>query len=234
MNTQQLSDLVSAGEIDEGEVLDVLRNPYCTPEIAETIAKQPGWMTSQVVRERLTGFRGLSLTRAMALLPTLPWPSLLQLAQIPSTPPVVKRHAERRLLNRLNRMTLGEKIALARRAHRPLFIPLIQSGDTQILVALLDNGRLVENDVLVILNSKDPPLEFFRELLSHHRWGQAYEVKRTLVQSSCAPLPLALSAMVQLRRGHLREIVSRETVPEPVREAARKLLEREGRESDTD
>jgi hypothetical protein len=137
-------------------------------------------------------------------------------------------------------MSLGEKIALARRAHRPLFKALIETGDAQILTALLDNSRLVENDVLVVLNSLDPPKEFFHEVLKHHRWGNSYEVKRTLAQSAKTPLPLALSALVHLRPIHIRTIAVREAVPQKVRDAALMLSarmrekEREGEEEETD
>lgn len=230
MNTAELLETVQAGTLEEGEVLEVLRNPYCTIEIAERIAASSTWLSSQTVRERLTGFRGLPLSRAMNLMSTLPWTSLLQLAQAPQTAPVVRRHAERRLQQRLPKLTLGEKIALARRAHRPLFRGLIESGDPQILIALLDNSRIVENDIQVVLNSSQPPQEFFGEVLKHRRWGQSLEIRSSLACNKNAPLPLALSALVELGPMQLRRIAERPGVPESVREAALALSEREPRD----
>jgi len=226
MNTDQLRRLVESGELDDLDALAVLRNPYCTVEIAELICDSPRLLDLHDVRERLSGFRGMSLSRALTLMATLPWLSLLRLSQQPATPPLVRRQAERKLLERVQRMSLGEKIALARRCHRPLIRPLIQEPDAQVLEALLDNPRLVENDLLVVLNTARPPAPFFGALARHRRWGPAYRIRRALVENPRTPLPVALSLLVQLRPSDLDAVASRPDVPEKVRDAARALGER--------
>ena len=228
LGPEELLAHLREAELDEPEILEVLRNPYCTLEIALTVGDSRRWTTSHVVRELLVGFRGFPFARAMNLLPTLPWTSLLQLAQAPSTPPVVKRQAEKKLLDRLVRMTLGEKTALARRAHRPLFQRLIATADEQVLTALLDNPRLVEVDVLVMVNTASAPRQFYFTLGRHHRWGLSYGVRLSLATCPRTPLPLALSAMVQLNPGDLRRIAEQPDVPERVQLAAQALCARRG------
>ena len=125
LNSDQLLDRVRRHDLDEPAILEVLRNPYCTVEIAELIAESRLWTTSYKVRERLAGTPGIPFARAANLLGTLPWLSLLLVAQEPATAPMVRRHAEKKLLEKIGKMTLGEKVALARRAHRPLFSKLI-------------------------------------------------------------------------------------------------------------
>ena len=163
----------------------------------------------------------------MDLLSTLPWTSLLSLSQSPRTPPVVRRQAERKLLGQLTTMALGEKIALARRAHRAFFRAVIGTGDGQVLSALLNNPRLVENDILVILNTSEPPPKFFRELAGHHKWGAYIRVRRALVECEHTPLPVALSVLVQLSLTELRRVLERPGLPQRVRDAAQSLLDRE-------
>jgi len=226
LGPDELLTAVRSGDLDELEVLEVLRNPYCTLEVAVHIADSPQWTSSHGVRELLTIHRGLPLARAMSLLPTLPWTSLLQIAQVPKTPPVVRRQAERRLLERLPRMTLGEKIALARRAHRPLFRELMAVSDDQVLTALLDNPRVVESDVVLMVNTSPAPPEFFGTLGRHHRWAQSYRVRSALAECVRAPLPLVLSAMVQLNPADLRRLAGRPDLPERIRHAAESLWER--------
>jgi hypothetical protein len=227
MNTDELLDLVRGGEIGEQDALDALRNPYCTVEIAEAIAERRDVLVSHTVRELLSGTRGFAFSRAMDLMATLPWTSLLALAQNPRTPPVVRRHAEKKLIATLMRMSLGEKVALARRVHRPLLRALIGAADGQVLTALLSNQRLTENDVLLLLNTADAPPEFYVELARHHRWGQCYAVRLALVRSARAPLPVALAALVQLRSSDLAAVATRPDVREPVRVAAAALKEKE-------
>jgi hypothetical protein len=227
MNSAELLELVRGDELDERQALDVLRNSYCTVEIAEIVADSSHLLRSHVVREVLSGIRGFPFARTMTLLATLPWTSLLNLAQSPSAPPVVRRHAEKKLLGNLPRMSLGEKVALARRAHRPLFGMLISSADVQVLVALLNNPRLVENDILVILNTASAAPEFFATLAKHQKWGHYYGVRRGLAECPRTPLPIALSALVQLRRVDLEQVCAQEGLSDQVRTAARGLLEKE-------
>jgi hypothetical protein len=226
-DSEGLMELVRGRQLDEIEVVQVLRSPFCTAQIAETIASQPGLMGTHEVREKLAGFPGFNFGRAVDLMATLPWTSLLSLSQSPRTPPVVRRQAERKLLAQLASMALGEKIALARRAHREIFRVLIGTGDGQVLSALLNNPRLVENDILVILNTSVPPPEFFGELASHRKWGTYIRVRRALVVCPHTPLPLALSVLVQLSVPELRRALEHPDLSEKVREAAQSLLERE-------
>jgi hypothetical protein len=152
---------------------------------------------------------------------------MIQLAQTPKVPSLVRRAAERHLLDQISHMALGERIAVARRAHRPLLQPLIRSGEPAVLEALLDNPRLVENDVLVMLSTVVLPRDIVTAIARHRRWGQYYRVRKALVESRSAPLPVALSAMVQLRRSDVRALLRRPDIGEPVRAAARALLEKD-------
>jgi hypothetical protein len=219
-------DLVTGRKLDEVEALQILRSPFCTPRVAEAIASDRRLLDPHGVRELLAGFPGFNFARALDLLSTLPWVSLLSISQTPKTPPVVRRHAERKLVSQLFSMALGEKIALARRAHRALFRALAASGDEQILLAMLNNPRVVENDILVILNTVDVPAGYLAELARHSRWGTYRGVRRAVVKLESTPLPLALSLLVQMSVGDLRQVVEAKGVPPKVRDAALSLVER--------
>jgi hypothetical protein len=227
LDSDGLMEFAQRNQLDELEVLQVLRSPYCTARIAEHIAANPRLLDAHAVRELLAGFPGFTFGRALDLLGTLPWTSLLALSQAPRTPPVIRRQAERKLLGLFASMALGEKIALARRAHRAILRVLMADGHRQVLSALLDNPRLVENDVLVMLNTADPPPDFFGVLAGHRKWGTYLRIRRALVECPHTPLPVALSVLVQLSNLDLRRVVERPNLPEGVRDAARALLERE-------
>ena len=226
MSGDELEALVAAEGLSEADALKALRNPLCTVAAAERIAASRKLLASHVVRELVAGFRGLPLSRAMDVMATLPWTSLLALAQNPRTAPTVRRHAEKKLLFQLPSMSLGEKVALARRVHRPLLATLLAHADGPVLSALLDNPRLVENDVLVMLHTVQAPASFYAELARHRRWGLAYGVRRALVECALTPTPIALAALVQLREADLDEIAARPDVREVVRTAARALKEK--------
>jgi hypothetical protein len=224
--TDELLSLVRSGSLDDFQLLDVLRSPFCTPQIAEIVASMREHLGTQSIREKLAGFPGLNNAKAINLLGSLPWASLIAVAQSPKTPPLVRRQAERKLIHQISSMSLGEKVAMARRAHRALFPALIAASDEKILAALLDNPRLVENDLVVLIGTGEPPVEFISTVARHHRWGKNYPVRRAIVECAGTPLPLALSILVQLSKKDQRAIAGRQGVSDRVRTAAEALWTR--------
>ena len=226
MNGAELLDLARCDGLDEGQVLEILRNPYCTPEVAGILLERREILGSHVVRERLAGFQGTSFARAMGLMATLPWLSLVHLAQTPRTPPRVRRQAERKLLQRLPQMSLGETIALARLAHRPLLPSLIATDLPQVQLAVLDNPRLVENDVVQMVNRAGLDREVVLGVLRHRQWGRSQAVRRRAVLHPVLPLPLALGVLVELGPSVLVEIAGTPGLRDEIREAATLLAAR--------
>ncbi len=230
LGPKELMALVAGGDLDEIQVVQVLRNPHCTVEIARRIAANRGWTTSHLVRERLASFRGMPVGTVLNIMPTLPWLSLLHVAQEPRTPPVIRRHAERQILSRLQRMALGERIALARLAHRELYRHLLELPDPEVLKALLDNPRTIENDVVLLLLRAEQGSPLFAAALRHRRWGACYGVKHAIARAPHAPSPLAISSLVHLKLADLEEIAGGHAGAGPtVRNAARALLDRQAR-----
>ena len=224
--SDELLALVRGGSLDDFQVLDVLRSPFCTAQIAEFLASSREHLGTQMIREKLAGFPGLSNAQAMNLLGSLSWAALIAVAQTPKTPALVRRQAERKLILQVPSMSLGEKIAMARRAHRALFPALIAGCDDQILMALLDNPRLVENDLVVLINIGNPPVEFISVVARHQRWGKCYGVRKAIVECPHSPLPLALSVLVQLPKSDQKRLADRDNVPARVRSAAAALWAR--------
>lgn len=226
LGSDELLALVRGGTLDDFQVLDVLRSPFCTAQIAEEVASKREHLGTQAIRERLAGFPGLSNAQAMNLLGSLPWAALIAVAQTPKTPALVRRQAERKLILQIPTMSLGEKVAMARRAHRALFPALIAGCDDKILTALLDNPRLVENDLVVLINTGDPPVEFISVVARHQRWGKNYGIRKAIVECPKSPLPLALSVLVQLPKSDQKRIADRDNIPDRVRSAAAALWAR--------
>jgi len=226
LNTDGLIQLIRHQDLDDSEVLEVLRSPFCTVRVAEAVLERRSLLGSHLVRERLAQLPGVSLATAMALLATLPWLSLLHTAKQPRTPPLVRRHAERKLLQLMGRLSLGEAIALSRLAHRPLIRSLGTVSRVEVQIALLDNPHVVENDILEMMARSKTPRALVVAILGHRRWGLGYGVRLAGAVHPNTPIPLALSALVQLKQTDLNEISTRLDVADVVRAAAASLLER--------
>ncbi len=226
MGPEELRKIAETENLDEGVASEILRNPYCTVDIAERVASNRRALSSDRVRRLLCSVRGLPTPRVVDLLATLPWALLLQAAQDPKTLPLTRRMAERKLLLRLPKLTLGEKINLARRAHRALFSAVVGGGEEQVLGALLDNPRLTETDVVELLNRSNTPHALFTAILRNRRWAPRRGVRKAIVRNRHTPLPVALSALADMGRLELRALADDPAVPESVRRNAEALISR--------
>ncbi len=168
------------------------------------------------------------MPRVADLLATLPWLGLLQLSQDPKTPPMVRKTAERKLLLKLPKLTVGEKIGLARRTPRSFYRPLAATSEDQVIVALLENPRLTENDLVDLLNSGTTSPGIFSAVLRSPRWAPRRGVRMAMARNPLTPLPVALSAMAELRPSELKDLCDGPKLPQGVQKGALRLLKKRG------
>ncbi len=228
MGPDLLLKVAESEDLDNGKAVEILRNPHCSPSIADQVSRHQRLLGSDRIRRLICSVRGMPTPRVADLIATLGWLGLLQLAQDPKTPPMVRRMAERRLLHRLPKLTLGERIGLARRAHRALYAPLVATGDAQVVVALFENPRLTETDVVELLNAYEPPPVVFSAVLRSPRWAPRRGVRMAMARNRSTPFPVALSAVAELGPGELTGLVRDPKVPEGVRKGALALLKKRG------
>lgn len=228
MGPDQLLIEAEKESLDDAEAAEILRNPHCSPAIAGLVADHKALLGSDRVRMLICSVRGMPTPRVADLVATLPWVVLLQLAQDPKTPPMVRRMAERRLLVKLPKLALGERIGLARRAHRGLYGPLFSTGESQVVVALLENPRLTEGDVVDLLNSNNVSPAVFSSVLRSPRWAPRREIRIAMARNQSTPLPVALSAVAELSPGELRGLAEDPRLPDGVRNGVMSLLKKRG------
>ena len=116
---------------------------------------------------------------------------LLQIALTPAVAPDVKRAAESEITIRLKSLTVGERIALARRASTQVLAGLLQDPDARVLSAALDNSRLIERTVIASLAQATAAQTLFKCVGQHPRWSQKRAVQRALLGSEKTPPKIA-------------------------------------------
>ena len=113
--------------------------------------------------------------------------------------------ANRRILEKLPKLSLGEKAALARIADRALVGPLLDDGEVDVLAALLSNPRLVEEDLTAWLLVRHPKEGSLVHLASNERWMARTAVRTAVLLSPRTPRAISLS----LLRASVRSVLER-------------------------
>lgn len=204
----ELADFLAgnAASLIEDEALAVLENPNVTPAMCQAIARTPHLAAFNTVRLRLVQSRATPLTHSVKLVHYLHWPDLLRLSVDVKVPAQVRRAIDTQLLNRLEKLSLGEKIAAAKRCSAALIKVLLFDPDANVFAALLVNARLREEDLLVLAASDRASAEKLRLLAADAKWSYRYGIRRALAMNPATPRSDAASQLRFLNRRDLRGI----------------------------
>jgi len=191
-------------ELLEDEVLGLLENPYCSAALCGAVAQVPRLTAFYSVRARLVAHRATPLAHATKLLHYLYWTDLVRLSVDVTVPAPVRRSIEKQLLLNVDKLSLGEKIASAKRCSSALIRVLLFEPDPKVLVALLLNQRVREDDILLLASSTRATSEQLALLGSDRRWSFRYAVRKALVLNPRTP---RATAATQLRFLSRRDLV---------------------------
>jgi hypothetical protein len=153
---------------------------------------------------RLVRDRATPLTQSLKLVHYLHWPDLLQLSVNVSVHAQVRRAVEAQLLIRLETLSLGERIAAAKRCSNALIEVFLFDRDAKVFRALLLNQRLREEDLLLLAESAKATAEKLQLLADDRKWFLRYAIRRALVMNPSTP---RAAAALQLRFLSHRDLV---------------------------
>lgn len=198
--------LANEASLLEAEALALLDNPNCPASICQGIARSARIAAFYSVRLRLLQHRATPLAHSVKLVHYIHWPDLLRLSVDVNVPAEVRRAIETQLLLRLDTLSLGEKIAAAKRCSAALINVLLFDPDEQVFAALLINQRLREEDLLLLAGSASASAEKLQLLASDRKWSFRYAMRRALVMNPSTPRSTAASQLRFLSRRDLRII----------------------------
>lgn len=213
-------------ETGPDEAVLLLRNPRASAATVARVGRNRGWLRVRSVRTAFVSHPNAPVVGARAQIPHLLWGDLAKLSADVRLSPVLRREAERLLRVRLPELTLGEKVALARRASRGLIPLLADDPDDAVLRALAANAKTTESDVVRMASRGDAPREFLAWLVAGSRWGACRAVRMAVARHPRTPPAAALSAISRLAPGDLHVLEGDGTVPALVRVAAERCRRR--------
>jgi hypothetical protein len=225
--SRQLHELVVANghRLDVRHARQVLLNPYVTAPVIEELVANRRLMTRYEVRSAVARHRRTPQTVALRFISGLFWRDLLDVAADLRIAPAVRRVAEKYLARRLERLTVGEKTTVARRATPAVIERLRRDRHPYVFKALLDNPRLTEAALLPALCDDRAPPRILDLVAKDPRWGARYAVRRSLCRNPQTPFQVIFSLLPRLRRQHLLEIAELEAHSWIVRHRARELID---------
>ncbi|MCB1058437.1 MAG: hypothetical protein KDD11_23285 [Acidobacteria bacterium] len=212
------------GELDIPTLRLLLRHPYTDGEVIEAIVRRPRWLSAYELRRDLARHPKTPPVHALRFLGGLYWRDLVELSLDPRLKPTLRRRAEEHVVERLSGLSLGEKMALARRAGHGILHRLRHDGHRRVIGALLENPRLTQGVLMPLASHESTPPEILRQIAENPRWGVLYAVRLALSRNPRTPPVVACGLLSGLRKGDLRAVADNPRLDTQVRRRAALLL----------
>lgn len=192
--------------LTEEEALAALENPFVTPQLIGRIAQNPRLTGFYSVRVALVAHPQTPQAHAVKLVHYLYWFDLVRLSIEMQVPAPVRRSIDTQLLIRVEKLSLGERIASARRCGSALIKNFLFDPHPKVFASLLVNQRLREADLLPLIASTQATPEKLGMVAADAKWSYRYAVRKALVLNPITPRAAAASQLRYLSRRDLLQI----------------------------
>ncbi|HXJ85614.1 MAG TPA: hypothetical protein VMS18_02255 [Candidatus Binatia bacterium] len=212
----------STAALTEDLALAQLKDPDLGSDTIQKISRDSAVTNSRKVRLALAAHSHTPRRIALRLIRELHTFELLQYALTPAAAADLKRVAEELLLSRMNAITLGERISLARRSSTAIAGALLLDNEQKVWQPALENARLTEAAVVKALQ-RTTATSVFVESVSHHpKWSVRNEVQVALLRNAHTPMAKAIEFARRIPPRQLRDILHTSRLPEKIKSYLRK------------
>ena|SRR5438105_3935366 len=196
------------GSLVEDEAMAILDNAFVTPAILQSIAQNQRLSSFYSVRCRLVEHKHTPQGQALKFVHYLYWTDLVRISVDVKVSAAVRRAIDTLLLTRVDKLSLGERVASAKRCSQALIKVFLFDADPRVFAALLVNQRLREDDLVFLAGSDKASVEQLRLLAADTKWSFRYAVRKALVLNPLTPRSIAASQLRFLTARDLTQIHS--------------------------
>ncbi len=132
---------------------------------------------------------------------------------------------EERLIARLARMNVGQKLKVALFGTREERSILVRDSNRVVATAVVKNPKFTEQEAEAISNSRNVCDEVLRLIARHRDFGKNYQIQHNLVRNPRCPVEIAMNFVTRLNDKDLKLLLKNRNVSEAVRRQAKRIIE---------
>ena len=224
-----LAEAASDPALTEDLALVLLKQSDLPSHVLDRLSRNGGVMKSRKVKLALIEHPRTPRHISIPMVRHLFTFDLMRVALTPVVPADIKMSAEDSLINRLERLSQGERLSLAHRASARVAAVLLLDAESRVIHAALENSRLTESAVIKALMRRDAPEAFVRAVCHHSLWSPRREIRIALLHNGKTPLSRALEFSRSLPPAVVREILHGSHLPASIKKGLLKdVAERSG------
>jgi len=139
-------------------------------------------------------------------------------------PKTTEEGKKQTLLQKIQQLTVGERIAIALRGGQEIRSLLIKDANKEVVLTVLKNPKITETEVELIAHSRNVPEDALRAIHKNREWMKNYSINLALVNNPKTPPGIGITLVSVLRVKDLAVLEKNKNVPDVIRAIARKLL----------
>lgn len=128
------------------------------------------------------------------------------------------------LLQKIQTLTVGERLQLAMRGSREIRSLLVKDTNKQVMLSVLENQKITESEVELIARSRSVPEDALRKISKNREWLKNYAITSALVTNPKTPPGIAVTLIIGFKTKDLVILEKNKNIPELVRSTAKRLL----------
>ncbi|MHB8881590.1 MAG: hypothetical protein ACYC69_08820 [Thermodesulfovibrionales bacterium] len=128
------------------------------------------------------------------------------------------------MTSKIQKLSISARIQLALKGGREIRGILARDSNKEVMLSVLDNGKITESEIEMIAKSRSVLEEALRRISKNREWMKNYAIVVGLVNNPKTPPGIAVSFVSDLRVKDLVTLERNKGVAEVVRGAAKRLL----------
>ncbi len=136
----------------------------------------------------------------------------------------VKLQKKESILQRIQRLSVGQRIQLALKGGKDIRNVLIRDPNREVVIKVLENPKITENEVEMIARNPSSPDDALRYIFKKKDWIRKYNIVLSLASNPKTPIGISMPLITRLRMHDLVILEKNKNIPEAVRNAVKRYL----------
>ncbi|HXX80327.1 MAG TPA: hypothetical protein VEI46_02175, partial [Thermodesulfovibrionales bacterium] len=148
------------------------------------------------------------------------WKQLSLPSPLPAKPRPGAEGRAHGLLQKIQQLSVGERIALALRGGQEIRSILLKDSNKEVVLTVLKNPKITETEVELVAHSRNIPEEALRAIHKNREWMKNYAINLALVNNPKTPPGIGITLVSGLRLKDIAVLEKNKNVPEAIRAVA--------------
>ncbi len=130
----------------------------------------------------------------------------------------------RSLFQKIQTMSVSEKLDLARKASKEARSILIRDSNKLVQLAVVNSPKITESEILSIATNRQVNDDVLKEIAMNKEWLRNYQIRLALVNNPKTPLSIAMAQVSYLNQRDLALLAKSKGVARPIITAAQERV----------